>query len=85
MAARRDAPSGRKQIAFGAYGGKFSHLDRLLPLLPECHHNCEPFAGSAAVLLDRLPAQVEKPTIIWMSKPRTFSVFSAIASPNWSK
>lgn len=49
----------RKLIAFGWYGGKFSHLDWLLPLLPECHHFCEPFAGSAAVLLNRSPASVE--------------------------
>ncbi len=49
----------RKLIAFGWYGGKFSHLDWLLPLLPECHHYCEPFGGSAAVLLNRQPAMVE--------------------------
>ncbi len=67
MAARRRAtPSplvrpagGRKRIAFGWYGGKFSHLDWLLPLLPACHHYCEPFAGSAAVLLNREPSPVE--------------------------
>ena len=46
-------------IAFGWYGGKFSHLEWLLPLLPECHHYCEPFAGSAAVLLNRNPAPIE--------------------------
>lgn len=60
---KRPAPlskaTGRKRIAFGWYGGKFSHLDWLLPLLPRCHHFCEPFAGSAAVLLNRAPSPVE--------------------------
>lgn len=50
---------GTKKIAFGWYGGKFSHLDWLLPLLPETTHFCEPFGGSAAVLLNRPPAPVE--------------------------
>ncbi len=53
----RKAPG--KLIAFGWYGGKFSHLNWLLPLLPKCHHYCEPFAGSAAVLLNRDPSPVE--------------------------
>lgn len=48
-----------RRIAFGWYGGKFSHLNWLLPLLPACHHYCEPFAGSAAVLLNREPSPVE--------------------------
>ncbi|AFZ25679.1 site-specific DNA methylase [Cylindrospermum stagnale PCC 7417] len=48
-----------KQIAFGWYGGKFSHLDWLLPLLPNAQHYCEPFGGSAAVLLNRNPSPVE--------------------------
>lgn len=43
--------TGRRKIAFGWYGGKFSHLDWLLPLLP--------FGGSAAVLLNREPARIE--------------------------
>lgn len=50
---------GRRKIAFGWYGGKFSHLEWLLPLLPDGHHYCEPFSGSAAVLLNRDPSPVE--------------------------
>jgi len=48
-----------KLIAFGWYGGKFNHLNWLLPLLPQATHYCEPFAGSAAVLLNREPSPVE--------------------------
>jgi len=48
-----------KLIAFGWYGGKYSHLDWLLPLLPKTTHYCEPFGGSAAVLLNREPSPVE--------------------------
>jgi DNA adenine methylase len=49
-----------KMIAFGYYGGKFSHLDFLLPLLPTTFtHFCEPFGGSAAILINRPPAPVE--------------------------
>jgi hypothetical protein len=49
----------RKKIAFGWYGGKYSHLEWLLGQLPDAHHYCEPFGGSAAVLLNREPAPVE--------------------------
>lgn len=48
-----------KLIAFGWYGGKYSHLDWLLPLLPKAQHFCEPFGGSAAVLINREPSPVE--------------------------
>lgn len=49
----------QKLIAFGWYGGKYSHLNWLLPLLPKSHHYCEPFGGSGAVLLNRHPSPVE--------------------------
>ena len=49
----------RRSIAFGWYGGKYSHLDWLPRMLPDARHYCEPFAGSAAVLLNRTPAKVE--------------------------
>jgi len=49
----------RRFIAFGWYGGKFSHLDWLLPLLPKTRHYCEPFGGAGAVLLNREPSPVE--------------------------
>jgi DNA adenine methylase len=52
-------PKAKKLIAFGWYGGKYSHLDWLLPLLPKTHQYCEPFAGSAAVLINREPSPVE--------------------------
>jgi len=48
-----------KIIAFGWYGGKYSHLNWLLPLLPQTTHYCEPFGGSAAVLVNREPSLVE--------------------------
>ena len=48
-----------KYIAFGWYGGKYSHLDWLNPLLPEATHFCDVFGGSAAVLLNRKPSPVE--------------------------
>jgi DNA adenine methylase len=56
---KRRKRRGGKLIAFGWYGGKFSHLGWLLPHLPKCHHYCEPFGGSAAVLLNRKPSPVE--------------------------
>lgn len=47
-------------IAFGWYGGKFSHLDFILPYLPsDATHFCDVFGGSAAVLINRKPAPVE--------------------------
>ena len=48
-----------KLIAFGWYGGKYSHLDWLLPLLPPAIHFCDVFGGSAAVIINREPSLVE--------------------------
>ena len=50
----------RKLIAFGWYGGKFSHIDFLAPLFPaDATHFCDVFGGSAAVLLNVGPYPVE--------------------------
>jgi len=49
----------QKKIAFGWYGGKFSHLAWLLPLLPPSTHYCEPFGGSGAVIINKSPSPVE--------------------------
>lgn len=57
IASKRNAS---KLIAFGWYGGKFSHLDFLTPLLPsDATHFCDVFGGSAAVLLNVGPYPVE--------------------------
>ena len=50
----------RKMIAFGWYGGKYVHLDFILPHLPlDAEHFCDVYGGSAAVLINRVPAAVE--------------------------
>jgi DNA adenine methylase len=50
----------KKMIAFGWYGGKYSHLDFILPNLPNGEtHFCDVFGGSAAVLINRQPAPLE--------------------------
>ena len=44
----------RRMIAFGWYGGKYSHLDFILPNLPnDADHFCDVFGGSAAVIINR--------------------------------
>ena len=50
----------RKMIAFGWYGGKFVHLDFILPHLSgDAEHFCDVYGGSAAVLINRPAARVE--------------------------
>ena len=59
VAARRNGRK-KRMIAFGWYGGKFSHLDFILPNIPtDAKHFCDVFGGSAAVLINRAPAPVE--------------------------
>ena len=50
----------KRLIAFGWYGGKFSHLDFLMPLIPiDAKHFCDVYGGSAAVLMNVSPYPVE--------------------------
>lgn len=50
----------KKLIAFSYYGGKFSHLNWLLPLLPDdCQTFVDVFGGSGAVILNRKPSPVD--------------------------
>ncbi len=50
----------KRMIAFGWYGGKFSHLSFILPNLPTDEgHFCDVYGGSAAVIINRNPAPVE--------------------------
>jgi DNA adenine methylase len=48
-----------KHIPFGYFGGKYKHLNWLLPLLPQRKAYLEPFCGSAVVLLNREHSDVE--------------------------
>ncbi len=58
--ARRTSKRRKRLIAFGWYGGKFSHLDFILPNIPlDGRHFCDVFGGSAAVLINLPPAPVE--------------------------
>jgi DNA adenine methylase len=49
----------RRLIPFSYLGGKYKHLNWLLPLLPNNETYVEPFGGSGSVLLNREPAEVE--------------------------
>ena len=50
----------KRLIAFGWYGGKFSHLEFIAPLFPaEAVHFCDVYGGSAAVLMNVGPYPVE--------------------------
>lgn len=50
----------RKMLAFGFYGGKYGHLDFILPHIPiDAKHFCDVYGGSAAIILNMPPAPVE--------------------------
>ena len=58
--ASRSKARRKRLIAFGWYGGKYSHLDFILPNIPlDAAHFCDVYGGSAAVLVNRAPAPVE--------------------------
>lgn len=49
-----------KRLAFGWYGGKYSHLDFILPHIPlDATHFCDVFGGSGAVILNVDPFPVK--------------------------
>jgi DNA adenine methylase len=54
-----DTEARERMSAFAWYGGKASHLNWLLPLLPRCKHFVDVFGGSASVLLNRDPSPIE--------------------------
>lgn len=49
----------KKLLAFPYYGGKFIHLDWLLPLLPKANTFVDVFGGSGVVMMNRDPSPVE--------------------------
>ncbi len=52
--------SARRKIPFGWYGGKYTHLDFILPHIPrDAKHFCDVYGGSAVVLLNLAPYEVE--------------------------
>ena len=60
IALKGDSRSSRRLIAFGWYGGKFSHLSFILPHIPlDATHFCDVYGGSAAVLINLPPYPAE--------------------------
>ena len=49
----------KQNIAFPYYGGKQKHVKDIVPMLPRTTSYCEPFCGSAAILLNRDPVEIE--------------------------
>ena len=63
-----------KLIPFSYYGGKYKHLNWLLPLLPKKKAYVEPFGGSGVVLLNREPSDVETFNDVYDEVTNFFSV-----------
>lgn len=60
IAAKRSRNHSKRLIAFGWYGGKFTHLDFILPHIPrDAAHFCDVYGGSAAVIMNLPPYPAE--------------------------
>ena len=60
IATNKSVNGSKRLIAFGWYGGKFSHLDFILPHIPkDATHFCDVYGGSAAILLNLPPYPAE--------------------------
>ena len=60
ISAGRSLTHSKRLIAFGWYGGKFTHLNFILPHIPrDAVHFCDVYGGSAAVLMNLSPYSAE--------------------------
>lgn len=46
-------------LAFPYFGGKFYHVREIIPLMCKLNGYCEPFGGSASILINREPCELE--------------------------
>jgi DNA adenine methylase len=55
-----NASNGKSRVTvFPWYGGKYIHLNFILPKLPRTKRYCEHYGGSMAVLLNKVPSELE--------------------------
>jgi DNA adenine methylase len=70
-------------------GGKSRHLKYILPLIPEHHCYCEPFAGGLAVFLARGPSKLEvindqNGTLVALYRNAQYHVEELVAEIQWT-